>query len=202
MKTQAGYIAAFVDDSLPKNQPSKWSPFIWKSFKLPRVVASTLAGEAQCFSLASAAAEWMMLLLSEAKHGKFDLRTKEQIQSLGLVKSVWPCRDELEVGSITGVTDCKSLYDHLTSPSSVSKCDDKRVSIDLAILRQCMSSCNLQVRWCPSELMLADALTKDQYDPSELLRAALQIGEYQLNSEALVLEKKKAHRLQKPVKNK
>lgn len=52
MKTQAGYIAAFVDDSLPKNQPSKWSPFIWKSFKLPRVVASTLAGEAQCFSLA------------------------------------------------------------------------------------------------------------------------------------------------------
>ena len=202
MKTQAGYIAAFVDDSLPKNQPSKWSPFIWKSFKLPRVVASTLAGEAQCFSLASAAAEWMMLLLSEAKHGKFDLRTKEQIQSLGLVKSVWPCRDELEVGSITGVTDCKSLYDHLTSPSSVSKCDDKRVSIDLAILRQCMSSCNLQVRWCPSELMLADALTKEQYDPSELLRAALQIGEYQLNSEALVLEKKKAHRLQKPVKNK
>jgi hypothetical protein len=144
----------------------------------------------------------MMLLLSEAKHGKFDLRTKEQIQSLGLVKSVWPCRDELEVGSITGVTDCKSLYDHLTSPSSVSKCNDKRVSIDLAILRQCMSSCNLQVRWCPSELMLADALTKDQYDPSELLRAALQIGEYQLNSEALVLEKKKAHRLQKPVKNK
>lgn len=130
MKTQAGYIAAFVDDSLPKNQPSKWSPFIWKSFKLPRVVASTLAGEAQCFSLASAAAEWMMLLLSEAKHGKFDLRTKEQIQSLGLVKSVWPCRDELEVGSITGVTDCKSLYDHLTSPSSVSKCNDKRVSID------------------------------------------------------------------------
>ena len=50
--------------------------------------------------------------------------------------------------------------------------------------------------------MLADALTKEQYDPSELLRAALQIGEYQLNSEALVLEKKKAHRLQKPVKNK
>ena len=70
LRTQAGYIAAFVDDRLPKNQPSQWSPFTWKSFKLPRVVASTLAGEAQCFSLASASAEWMMLLLSEAKHGK------------------------------------------------------------------------------------------------------------------------------------
>jgi len=200
LRTQAGYIAAFVDENLPKNQPSCWSPFAWKSFKLPRVVASTLAGEAQCFSLASAAAEWMMLLLGEAKHGQFDLRTREQIRSLGLPKSTRPCRDELEVGTVTGVTDCKSLYDHLTSPSSVSKCDDKRVAIDLAILRQCMSSCKLQVRWCPSQLMLADALTKDQWDPSELLRAALQLGEYQLNHEASVLEKKRVQRTQKPSK--
>ena len=142
----------------------------------------------------------MTLLLNEAKHGKFDLRTTEQVKSLGLPSPAWPCRDQLSVGNVTGVTDCKSLYDHLTSPSSVSKCDDKRVSIDLAILRQCMSSCHLQVRWCPSQLMLADGLTKDQADPSELLRAALQLGEYQLNSEASVLEKKKAQRLHKSVK--
>ena len=200
LRTQAGYVAAFVDDNLPRNQPSQWSPFAWKSFKLPRVVASTLAGEAQCFSLASAAAEWMSLLLSEAKHGRFDLRTREQVKSLGLPPPAWPCRDELQIGKITGVTDCKSLYDHLTSPSSVSKCDDKRVSIDLAILRQCMASCHLEVRWCPSQLMLADGLTKDQADPSELLRAALQLGEYQLNREASVLEKKKAQRLRKPSK--
>ena len=62
LRTQAGYRAAFVDDRLPKNQPSQWSPFTWKPFKLHRVVASTLAGEAPCFSLASASAEWMMLL--------------------------------------------------------------------------------------------------------------------------------------------
>ena len=63
-----------------------------------------------------------------------------------------------------------------------------------------MSSCKLQVRWCPSQLMLADALTKDQWDPSELLRAALQLGEYQLNHEASVLEKKRVQRTQKPSK--
>lgn len=34
-KTQAGYVIAFVDEELPKNQSSKWSPFSWKSFKLP-----------------------------------------------------------------------------------------------------------------------------------------------------------------------
>ena len=196
LKTQAGYTAAFVDSNLPKDEPSAWSPFAWKSFKLPRVVASTLAGEAQCFSLASAVAEWMSLLLCEAKNGRFDLRTKEQVKYMSS-RSVYPCRDELEQVEITGITDCKSLYDHLTSSSSVSKCEDKRVSIDLTILRQCMECNKLKIRWCPSQLMLADALTKDQWDPNELLRTALLIGEYQLNNEANVLAQKKQHRQQK-----
>jgi hypothetical protein len=43
--------------------------------------------------------------------------------------------------------------------------------------------------------MLADAFTKDKMEPADLLRAALELGEYQLNPEALVLETKKQHRL-------
>ena len=39
--------------------------------------------------------------------------------------------------------------------------------------------------------MLADGLTKDQLDPADLLRSALHLGEYQLHSEASVLEQKK-----------
>ena len=104
------------------------------------------------------------------------------------------CRDDISMVSIVGITDCKSLYDHVSSLSSVSKCEDKRVAIDLAILRQCMKNSGLQIRWCPSELMLADALTKDQLDPSELLRTALQIGEYQLNKEATILAIRKNQR--------
>ena len=193
-RTQAGYIAAFVDKRLTKNETSAWSPFAWKSFKLPRVVASTLAGEAQCFTTASAVAEWMSLLLAEAKHGAFDLRTREQVQGHALGHVQIKCRDEIPLVDITGVTDCKSLYDHVSSMLSVSKCDDKRVAIDLAILRQCMKNSGLQIRWCPSELMLADALTKDQFEPSELLRTALEIGEYQLNAEAFILAIKKCQR--------
>jgi len=52
----------------------------------------------------------------------------------------------------------------------------------------------LSVRWCPTQLQLADALTKDQQDQADLLRAALQIGEYQLNPEASILEIKKGRR--------
>jgi len=42
--------------------------------------------------------------------------------------------------------------------------------------------------------MIADGLTKDQMDPADLLRAALDIGEYQLNCEASILRLKKQQR--------
>ena len=86
------------------------------------------------------------------------------------------------------------MFDHLESLSAASKCDDKRVAIDIAILKQCMARTGMVVRWCPTELMLADAFTKDKMEPADLIRAALEIGEYQLNPEAMVLEWKKRHR--------
>ena len=137
----------------------------------------------------------MSLLLAEAKHGAFDLRTREQVQQHALGHVQVKCRDGIPAVSIIGVTDCKSLYDHVSSMSSVSKCDDKRVAIDLAILGRCMKNSGLEIHWCPSELLLADALTKDQYEPSELLRTALEIGEYQLNAEAFILAIKKFQRI-------
>ena len=187
--TQAGYILGFVDANLESNLPSKWSPFCWKSYKLPRVVSSTLGAEAQSFSTACAIAEWMSLMVVEAKKGAFDLRSVRDMPKTPIVSNLAP-KDEV----ITGITDCKSLYDHLTSMSSVSKVEDKRVAIDLAILKQCMTRTGLSVRWCPTELMVADGLTKDQMDPADLLRAALEVGEYQLNQEATVLAIKKQQR--------
>eukprot|EP00435_Cladocopium_sp_Y103_P057558 s34_g19.t2 len=198
--TQAGYIAAFVDMKLSENQSSPWSPFAWKSYKLPRKVASTLAGEAQAYATAAAVSEWMALMVSEAKHGVFDLRSSQQWQDLSaptvLVNGL-KLRDQLEHVPIVGITDCKSLYDNLISMSSVSKAEDKRVAIDLAIVKQSMLRCKLCVRWCPTSLMLADGQTKDQQDPADLLRSALHVGEYQLNDEAMVLEQKKQFRTER-----
>ena len=187
--TQAGYILGFVDDKLENNEASLWSPFCWKSYKLPRVVSSTLGAEAQSFSTASALAEWVSLMVTEAKHGSFDLRSVQDMPKTPIVSNLNPKSE-----TITGVTDCKSLYDHLTTLSSASKVEDKRVAIDLAILKQSMARTGLSVRWCPTELMIADGLTKDQMDPADLLRAALDVGEYQLNKEATILAIKKQQR--------
>ena len=178
-RTQGGYILAFANRALVDNKSVSWSPFHWKSFRLHRVVPSTLGGEAQVFSSGSAVAEWMALLLAEARSGAFDLRQ---------------CREQLQATPIVGVTDCKSLYDHLKSVSSLSGVQDKRVCVDMAIIKQSIERAGLQVRWCPTELMVCDALTKDKADPADLLRAILELGRYQLSSEAEVLSMKKAVR--------
>ena len=186
--TQGGFILSFVDKCLDQNESSPWSPVQWKSQRLPRVVASTLGAEAQVFSQASSMAEWLSLMVTEAKQGSFDLRDVARIADQPSLRSRVFCTP------IIGVTDCKSLYDHITSLSSVSRCDDKRVAIDLAIIKQCLGRTMLSIRWVPTNLQLADAFTKDKIDPSDLIRAALDIGEYQLNDEASVLAAKKRHR--------
>ena len=178
-RTQAGFTLAFSERPLLEDQPAVWSPFFWKSFRLHRVVPSTLGGEAQAFSSASAVAEWMTLLVSEAMHGHFDLRESET---------------HMKRTPIVGITDCKSLYDHVTSLSWVAGVRDNRVSVDLAIIKQSMERAGLLVRWCPTELMICDALTKNKADPADLLRAILEIGRYQLSSEAAVLKAKKDQR--------
>ena len=178
-QTQAGYVLAFVNRALDDDKPSVWSPFSWKSYKMQRVVASTLAGESQAFATASGVAEWVSLMVAEARHGALDLRNHAQV------------RDRIP---IIGITDCKSLYDAIHSVSSPAKLDDKRVAIDLAIIRQAKERTQMKVRWCPTELMLADPLTKDKADSADLLRAALHYGEYQLAPEARVLEQKRQQR--------
>ena len=175
-KTQAGYFVAFTDRSLEKDQQAPWSPVCWKSYRMPRVVASTLAGETQSFVTASGLAEWMALMVAEFNHSDFDVRA---------------CQDHLRETPITGITDCKSLFDSIHSPSSPSKLDDKRVAIDLTVIKQCVERTGLSTRWVPTELMVADALTKDQGEPTDLLRAILLHGSYQLSPEAAVLQEKK-----------
>ena len=118
-------------------------------------------------------------MVAEAKNGWFDFRDSD-----GHLRSV----------PLTGITDCKSLYDASNAPRSPSKVEDKRVVIDLSIIRQSMSRTSLQVRWCPTELMVADSLTKDLADPADWMRAMLAHGTYELSRDAEVLALKKDQR--------
>ena len=62
----------------------------------------------------------------------------------------------------TVVTDCRSLYDVLTRAGSLGQATtEKRLAIEILIMRQKIEEGSVDVRWCPTTHMLADALTKN-----------------------------------------
>ena len=121
----------------------------------------------------------MSLVLSEALDGSFELR-----QFL----------ERLQARSPILTTDCKSLYDHLISPSSPTAVEDRRTSIDIVIIRESIRRLKAFMRWLPTNRMLADALTKDKLDPVDLLRACMRSGTYQISPEEHVLAQQAAER--------
>ena len=186
--TQAGHIIAFTETSLQDGQVAAWCPITWRSHKLTRAVSSTLAAESRSLATASGTVEWIMLLLSEVLDGPFKLRD---------------CREKLSVRKPILVTDCKSLYDHLMSPSAPTAIEDRRTSIDVVIIRESIRSLSAFMRWVPTDRMLADALTKDQGDPLDMLRSCLKNSVYQISPEDHVLKmqaKEREDRLQKRLK--
>ena len=62
-------------------------------------------------------------------------------------------------------TDCKSLYDLCNRVGTVP--DDKRCALDLLDVREGVEEFKDQVRWVPTDHMLADAFTKNM--PPDLL---------------------------------
>ena len=177
--TQAGYIIAFTDKCLHDAKEAPWVPVVWKSYRLARAVSSTLAGESQAMSVASGTVEWLSLMMSEAIDGPFQLRQARAILSR---------RRPLLA------TDCKSLYDHLVSPSSPTAIDDRRTSIDVVIIRESLKDLQGIIRWLPTDRMIADGLTKDKLDPADLLRSCVRSGVYQIAPETTVLARQAAER--------
>ena len=130
--TQAGYIVGFAEKKLHHGEISNWTPVVWKSYKMPRAVSSTLGGESQAMSTATGTVEWLSLLLAEALEGRFNVRE---------------CRSLLAKRPPIFATDCKSLYDHLVSPSSPTA-----VRWQKNKYRYCHHSWIYQANSCTSEM--------------------------------------------------
>ena len=124
-------------------------------------------------------------MIEEALHGPFDLRTVFEHSTLR---------------KLIGITDCKSLCDHVVSMSSPSVLDDRRTAIDIAIIRQSSSRVGLITRWVPTDRMIAGALTKDAGGPADLLPTILEVGKYQIANESLVLDRQAEERLRRQEK--
>ena len=171
--TQAGYLVGITTDEMQAGKPAPWSPCAWKSYRLKRVVGSTFAGESQVLTDGLGHAEWISCHLAEAKYADFSLPKRDQF---------------LSDFKLQAIVDCKSIYDHLQNYASPGSIGDKRVAIDLVIIRETLKRVGGLIRWVPTWLQLADAMTKESPEGMDLLRAALVSNRYHLSQESVMLD--------------
>lgn len=129
----------------------------------------------------------MSLLVAECLDGPFSMRSIPEV---------------LKRRAPLLVTDCKSLYDRMSSPSSPTAVEDRRTSIDIAIIRESCANCGSIIRWVPTAHMIADSLTKDAGDPIDLLRTCIRSPTYQISPESEVLKQQALEKQRRLDRNK
>ena len=157
-KSQGGYVIAAVPSSLRKGSWATFSPLRWKSYKQDRQVASTLGAELLALSRALAEAKWVRSMWSEAMNANYTLETNDK----------WAVQIP-----ITACLDSKPVYDHIHGQLMTIR--DKRLAIEMLLVKQDVASDNVATRWMPTYQMLADSMTKCGA-PMALLRRTIREG--------------------------
>ena len=179
LKTQAGYMTMAVDRDIQNEVWAKMSPLRWKSYKLERRTQSTLGAELMAIARAVAEANWMRSLWAEANFPEYTLRTDLQFRN----------RTPLLVA-----TDNKPIYDHSQGDGIVVK--DKRVAIDMLLLKSDLEDSNVVLRWLDTKQMVVDVMTKSNASIDYLLYV-LKHGEFIVVRESKSLEWKAQQRRSK-----
>ena len=146
--SQAGYVILMVNKALLQaNGPEgAYHVLDWRSLKTPRVARSSLGAEAQsggqaCDALEHASIYWSLLV-----------DPRQRLQEL---------LDAPSLLSPTMITDAKALYDSYHREGVGSSVVDKRVSLEIRVMKDRLTSLGGSLRWMSSERQLADGLTKE-----------------------------------------
>ena len=118
------------------------SPIEWQSTRIRRVVRSTLAAET--------------------------LAMADALDAAILIEGMWKemAGPNCNV-SIVGITDCRSLFDAVNSSKAVT---DKRLRMEMAMLREMQERGEVLLSWTETENQLADVLTKRGVNSLKLQR--------------------------------
>ena len=120
-------------------------PLYWESKKIKRVVKSTLSAETLAATEAVDMAYYLGYILSQVLYNA-----------------------DNNVIPIELVVDNYSLYENVYSTKNVT---EKRLRIDLAILKQMIHEGDLKILWTESKSQLADVLTKRGVNSFKLMKA-------------------------------
>ena len=137
--SQFGGLYILTDEGVIYGKEGHGSILDWKSGACERVCRSTFAAETMACSTATETGEFIAKFLETILTGKL-------------------ARHATRFG-LRFLSDCRSLYDHLTRDGVPRVPTCKRLSIDLAGIRQDLKSCG-RIVWVPTGAQLADILTK------------------------------------------
>ena len=156
--TQGAWMV-LASEGLPVgNQQVRASPLAWRSSKLRRKVFSTFGGETQSMLQALSEVDWLQIMTRDATHHDVELREWRSSISphmLIMKSDIRACSRQPQCS----VTDAKSLCDSLLKEHPSGK-QDRRSSLELAIILRDLQETRSMVKWVPHQKMTVDALTK------------------------------------------
>lgn len=172
-----GHIICAASTCLVQNKKGPLSPLVWSSKKILRVVRCNISAEAFSMSQSTDRLSWMRLLWGCLIVPEFN----------------WRCPPEgfKQLNRAIITADCNSLFDWVTR-TAIPTCEEYRTTLEVLLIRERCSE-HVHLRWLPTTLMLAGALTKVM--DSDLLRTTLRTAQFQIFDEEAVL-RYNAHRKQ------
>ena len=166
----------------------------WGSRKIHRVVKSTLAAEAAAMSFGFDRAMFAREVFTEILYDR-NLHWRDVAPRVPLALQLAASSGLMENMEcpIGLATDCKSLYDLCSRPTSMPT--EKRITLDLMDVREHLDHHpdKYQVRWIPTTAMLVDAMTKHLVDQT-ILNQFLQNNDYSLREDPRLEEQRVAAR--------
>ena len=194
--SQGAHVLCLAEKKLATGDLAKISPIRWRSNKIRRKVASTLAGEAVTFSDSLAEVEYLQVMLRDIIYN--DVNVRNWTASLGCFIPIALESGELNnYSEALNVIDAKSVYDAVIRNGSSLK-QDRRTAIDLAMARETLQHVQSIIRWCPHTKMIADSLTKAEVSKgNDAMASVLKHGTYRLAPETEELQLRKDDPLRK-----
>ena len=174
--SQAGYMTLLGHKDLLNGKWAPISPMRWKSYKLERKTQSTLGAELMSAARAVAEANWVRSLIAEARFPHYQLQSDQTL------------REQVQ---LVVAVDNKPVYDHVHGDGIAVR--DKRLAIDMLMLRKELRASNTTLRWVDTRQMIVDIMTKLNVNPDFLLHV-LKNGEYVLVEEGKALEWRRAEK--------
>ena len=145
--SQGGFVVMLAPRKILETEEGDYHILDWRSLKLPRTARSSLAAEAQAAACASDATEFACRYFEHLRSPTVPLR-----ELLHMKSNLEPVL----------ITDAKALFHSCHRDSIVSSVTDRRISLEIRVVKEQMMSLGGTLRWVlSSERQLADGLTKD-----------------------------------------